>query len=479
MKSQNTFFSSQKLFPNIIFFLFEFLILIILLPINLLSECPEDYAIRRKIAGGYGGCEGIYCTEEEFNEGICIIDNAKVKAKWLSNILTISTYGYRYVNFAKTQTDDLFIVMSSYPKKPNREFYGITKIGRGFFVINETEYTHHVIDIDPLTEPENGGSEDGGRTEAEVFAVRLSAGVDKGKEYVISIGKHECYAELFDLDTYQMVWVKKPKDFLNSENHDVFSKIYGVFEIDKGSEYHYVIGFLADDTNPAFYLRKIILYGPKLEIDGYNGYNFLGNNPKIDVYTADKLQKMVSCYQNENKKIVCFIRKLTDGNPYEAVIYNEDLDFLGENIIYGPSEQTEYFKCIHYKGNIELFFYYKLYDTSIYHPEIQGKILHNYDNSFSDFPESAANGLIQLNKYPLLNKEMLSDIILYTKERVSISAIDNSKEKLYIIILNIYNDDKKVKIRYYEMKIFKYHQHKIFLEMKLSSWNNFMNLTFS
>ena len=43
------------------------------------QECPENTPIQTS-----GSCQSIYCNEDEFQNGDCIINNSIIKTQWLN-----------------------------------------------------------------------------------------------------------------------------------------------------------------------------------------------------------------------------------------------------------------------------------------------------------------------------------------------------------------------------------------------------------
>ena len=150
---------------------------LIVLEINS-SECPENQPILKE-----NTCSFTYCTESEFNNNYCSINNTKIKTQWLSNIIIFGDNNARFINFATFSNGD-FIVEATPCKLLTeismRFFFGLTKNGRGFFKINNKETPFHSI------EPTNENNK-GKKYQAEIQIARIKQ--ENNMEYLLSLSK--------------------------------------------------------------------------------------------------------------------------------------------------------------------------------------------------------------------------------------------------------------------------------------------------
>ena len=72
----------------------------------------------------------------------------------------------------------------------------------------------------------------------------------------------------------------------------------------------------------------------------------------------------------------------------------------------------------------------------------------------------------------------MNDIIRITENKIAFLTTLNNQETLYIIIFHLYGD-RKVKIRYYSIKLYALYHHKILLDMKLIQYKNILGLGMS
>ena len=67
----------------------------------------------------------------------------------------------------------------------------------------------------------------------------------------------------------------------------------------------------------------------------------------------------------------------------------------------------------------------------------------------------------------------MNDLIKLSENKIVFSAVLTSKEKIYIIIFNIFSD-KNMKIRYYSINSFALYNYKILLDLRIHNYNNFL-----
>ena len=110
---------SLKVVIHIIFFLF----------IIKCEECPKERPIfnYRK-----GMCTVEYCTESQFEEGICIIANSIIKTQWINSVYVLSTSdnSQTYSNVAYDDTQNL--LFESIIDNDNKLFFSMEKGGNGY-----------------------------------------------------------------------------------------------------------------------------------------------------------------------------------------------------------------------------------------------------------------------------------------------------------------------------------------------------------
>ena len=81
---------------------------------NNMLECNDsNYPFEKN---GYDHCVES-CTTYEIDIGTCAIKNEIIKVQWLNNIIYFGPSGYRYINIAVTETNNLYAITSGYVMK--------------------------------------------------------------------------------------------------------------------------------------------------------------------------------------------------------------------------------------------------------------------------------------------------------------------------------------------------------------------------
>ena len=388
-----------------------------------------------------------YCNEEEIKNELCILDNPIIKAQWINNINYISENGFNYINMAITQNDDLIILISTFPTSNKRLLYGITKEGRGYF--NEEKKILKEIN-DPTTI---------GRFESEMFMFKLSP-IDSTTEYLLSFGKTPQLAEIYDLNTKNIVF-HSPISTWFYELFDVKQIVGAYLKLTTNDYNYYLIGLLS---------IKYDTYGhgtPILSLIKFR-INSLGSiiqkthyTKEINVYNS----KVVSCYEMSAYYIICFYKN--EGNKYTMRAFTSNLEEKQYSEI-APADENDnkYFKCVHFYGEIGAFLYYSN-DNPPYANIVFKKYCTSSDSISNVFSK------MTFNDYLFNYNCTLNDIIKVFDKKIIFSAASLDNSKLYII--SIYNyDQEKIIQRIYEINSFAYNNYKFYNVIRIQFYNNFL-----
>ena len=182
----------------------------------------------------------------------------------------------------------------------------------------------------------------------------------------------------------------------------------------------------------------------------------------------------VTCYETENYIRICLYQN--QDNILEIYLYNQITQNDIMKIPLTPeifdSDCLIFFKAIHFKKEIGVFMFYT--KTSLTTPIISFKIfkndkLENY-NSF---------GTVNINKIDNFNSNItLNDLIKISDDKIGIASVSKDKSFLYLVILNFFDEDTKMMITYYKFNMAEIYL-KIYLDIKLYLFNNFICLGFS
>ena len=172
----------------------------------LITPVKNECNISTPILKSDGTCVLDYCSDEDYEQEICIISNEIIKTQWLTNIIKIGDKDCRYVNFATYSNGSMIVETTAYPGNKYRYFYGLKSNGLPFF-----DNSYH-YSIKAYNDPAN--DEDKYRYEAEISAVIINETQYLGQEYLVSIPKGSQNSELFIFDNGNTI--KKKKSIRNA-----------------------------------------------------------------------------------------------------------------------------------------------------------------------------------------------------------------------------------------------------------------------
>ena len=329
------------------------LVQIILFSVKINAEityCPNSTPIYIKSSDS---CELKYCKSDDFSSGECTIFNDKVKIQWLNNIITISDFNFRYVNFGKYENGDIVIGATEYPGTKDREFYGIKYNGRPIFIKDSKETPYYKTEI---PDDKSGLFEGGGMI--------VKTQPDR-KEYYFYLSKLSNFAEMLDLKNGNKYYTFAAT-FGNITS--ILSLRHAIVEInDENNNYYYIIGFVGCNANENIYiyLRKYIFvinsnsfyqYITSVKIENYHGY-------------------MLSCFETSNSLIICFYMSLVTEvnlfNNYENKLYMNLIKYSSElseeitdSLEITLDEPYSFHKCVHLTDKVGAFAFFDNYSNS-------------------------------------------------------------------------------------------------------------------
>ena len=205
----------------------------------ILNECDLDSPILKNDT-----CVSI-CTEEEFKSKICEINNTQIKTQWLNNIITVGEKNYKYINIATFSNGDMIAVSAYYHKKGSnkRQFYGLKKNGRYYFKNNDNNETSFYS-----FEVNDANGKEIIRYEAEVFVTKVNTkGEENGKEYMVSIGRTDSGAELYDFEN-NIVYKNKTTKIFDGYNNTAF-RTFALNYISSKNNYITLFGIICTPKN--------------------------------------------------------------------------------------------------------------------------------------------------------------------------------------------------------------------------------------
>jgi len=347
-----------------------------------------------------------YCSKEEIDEKLCVVENEVIKNQWINNINYLSEGNYKYINLVSTEKGDLIIVISTYPATNTRLFYGLTKEGRGYFTVDDKESKIFSMTMSSTSIIM--------RFESETFMVKLQAKTSK-QEYIMEFGKSPQLLHLYDLDS---------KRILIQEFSDVFYQLNNIHQmvgtsvkLSDNNYNYYLIGLLAIK-----YVSGIgtnTLYLIKFRVASLNSAISINDKRKAEVQAYNS--SCISCYETSTNYIICFYKN--KNNKYTIGPFNSNLSTKPSvEIANGNNNHLIFFKCVHFYKDIGAFLYYT--NENPPHAVLEFK---KYSND--EITDSYTK--ISFNDYSFYYNITLNDIIKVFDKKIYFAAASLDKLKIY------------------------------------------------
>ena len=437
-------------------FLTFFIFLIILIPSHCECEINRPFIKNEK-------CQSDPCTQNELNQGICLINNSIIKTQWLNNIVILNERKYRYGSFAINSEGDMFI---EYSMDNSRLFYGLKKNGKYYFKDEENKETpiKHYLVIN-----NDNPSEIVKQYESKKIFISLKSDTYNSKEYFFGVSADLGYAELFDFDS-EHYSIMKTEQLLGFK---IFSYSYFLLNLNN-TEKEYVCGFTRtlENEGDSITLTKISF-----------SENYLVGNEKIKDQTLRynmknrivssfiKEERIYLFYLNSDKKYIVNIYDyvLNQRNNETIVIYDKEMGNINEG-------KGLFFTFINLRDNITIFIYYTGLEEN--YPQLKvGNLVYtlNNRNIYYYYFEEIIFKII--DEYKFQSDILKNDLIKIHNKRFSFISSSSDNSTLYILLFDLYNHYKNMKTRVYKINIYNYYNYKLAYEFSSILFNN--NLVFS
>ena len=439
----------------------------LLLLIDICSNYCDDIS-KPILLSGDNTCVMKYCSEEEFKNKICIKDNNIIRNQWLNNIITFGDKNSTFSKIAKYTSGDIVAVSNNkFGYDGISYFYGLKENGRPLFVKENKENPYKSLIFDGQLfyyELKND--------EGEILVIKIES---SNKEYIINIQREYLYMELYDFEDEYIHYVVSYFIFSSDEEvYSIYSYRGSLFNI-KDSNYFMYAGIFVkyiDEKEYYFLLLFILSLSKKEIIDYYSEYQELINIRSEEIAGYGY---MTSCFQTEDGEyIFCFYIHSLNEKKYKIIIFDKELQKLEPelSIISNVLDENKFFKCIYYEGYKGIFVYYKKIDDNGPFPVILFR--RKVDEEIIEW-ENLDN--ITIKSYIFNTDLNLNDVIKLSNNYIYFASVSTDKEILYIVTLNIFDNQSKVKIRYYIIRIFGLYQYKFYSELRLNNYKQF--ITFS
>ena len=377
----------------------------------------------------------------------------------LDNIIKIGIDNYRYVRFSLSSKGDMIVDSStdirygSNNEFQKRVFFGLKRNGRFYFKDeNSKEIPFYTLtsNVDQC----NGHPESG--------FIQLSTNDDNnGKEYLFNIGTNK--AEISDFEKGEI----SSAVILSFYNTKKISSLVNTFfksSYSHDSKHYYI--FANSVTGRQIYLTR----------DYFDSSQISTIRLKDSFILDESYYRIVTCFETDDHIIICLY--LNKDHYLEIYGYSQQTSTgVVQDLLYYEKEIEEnaniFFKGIHLKKEIGVFMYYT--STSDLNPFISFK---NVDKDKSQMVNYNL-GIVKLDKYNLNPGTLLNDIIKINDNKICICSTSQNKEILYLLILNLFDDISKIMINYYAIEIYKLYSHKIYYDMRLFIYNDYITFGFS
>ena len=394
-------------------------------------------------------------------------DDSNTNIQILSSIIIISPQSYRYININSNKDDDLVVLTTKSTGTGERLFYGLRENGRFLFKDeNSNEYPYLIFNISG----EEGNQK---KFDSESFFIQLSnsgKSIDKN-EYYLSVAKDDLYTEIFDFENKsENNNFKRTMELFGSKIYsDRWSIIRLVGSEDDKKNYNYLFAAINKKENEnefKLYLKKIY-FNYKL----LSKFNITDETKEIEC----KENKMVSCFQTDKGKIVCFYRAKSKEEEEEDedltyyTISAFDYDFSDEDTIQIEESNSSlaFYKGIHLKEEVGFFLYFLGIELS--RPFIVFKSIDS-EGKIKDYNSIRT---LHVDFFTIFRYDyMLNDIIKFSNSSVFYVSCAQNKEKFFYVNISLLSDNQKVNMRFYHQLIREQNKFSIFKEIRLSLYKN-------
>ena len=381
----------------------------------------------------------------------------------INNIIELGGENFRYNHFSLSSKGDMIIDTSAYPGNNERRFFGLKKNGRPYFKDEKENETPYFSLFVSGLENENQQKIEG---ESSFILLNSTNKEEYGKEYLLSYAR-DSYVELYDLENKQYTYEKTSFFFNMSIISDV-GTIIKANSKDSNSMYDYIFSYIyKEDTKYRFYVVRGVLKFTNLTKKYHKEYT------KKKTCTN---RRMASCFQTKSTKIVCLYQQSPEYN-YLVSVFNEINDTQGNATLYSGSKSSEdikvFYKGIHLRDEIGVFIYYITCNDT--YPRISFRIINSTDGI--EPYRNLSN--IKINKKNFSAYALLNDIIKLDDNKIAFIAPSYDKLSLNIVIINIYNNDNQLAMRYYSIEFFDSYSYKFYLDLRSFVYNDFIAVAFS
>ena len=455
---KNFFFFLKLIYKNLPI---NFYLFIAIIKNSYQEECEKSTPIKLND----NNCYLKYCTKEEFDQGKCVIDNSIIKTQWLTNIINVGSKTFRFINFAISSKNELYLHTTAYPNSYYNCFFGIKSNGRPLLNFNGELLSVVCVKYDDLSIK--------ARYNGELITLVVSDN-NIEKEYLMSIGKDDNYVELFDFINKEIIFYSTTK---RMTDYNIRSKYFALLDYVENNKHYYILSFIGKDlvnNNHYFVFQKYdFSYNSKNDEISHVKTEYL----KIINLGENNYKFALSCYQTEKRLFVCFY--YNSNQYYTAVIYDIKLNQQESFDMAQPSNnQHLFFKCIHLKKEIGIFYYFLGENVDNGKPKID-IVEFIKDSNENNYKRNYIFKSLTTKIDNIKDTVYYNSIIKLNDNKFGMIQLSNNNKIIYIITFNLYNNDKKIISRYYTINLFELYNLKVSNDISSILFNSFFISGFS
>ena len=303
-----------------------YIYILFLLIVEINNECDKSIPIYKN-----GECSNVYCTEDEFKNGDCIINNSIIKTQWLNKLIFLGNNEifrideFQLYTSIEMPNNDLFLLFSN-AYQDYIYIYGLKSSGEEYFKDNDEN----------LKIIQSNGE--------EMYYVNNVGLIINNKQYILLCrfySSSQC--EIIDYEN-NIIYYEDIYKFLKYDDPE---------DLRVGSEFFTIINLNQKSTFLLTYLESnsIDLSIINLQTEDLSSYDII-KNKKRDITLSDNQYYDIRCFITKEKMIECVIAQ---ADKLVVEIYDESLDY--KNIIELDNENVgdEFLSavnCIHLKNEI-------------------------------------------------------------------------------------------------------------------------------
>ena len=445
-----------------LFIIFLYLFTFLILEIN--NQCDKESPIKKK---NDNNCYNIYCTEIEFQNGDCIIDNPIIRTQWLNKLFYLGDNIINILTVIEMPNNNVFFLSTA--RDSNSDYFYIYRLeSSGEINYNENNNNFKKILVSSFSET------------IGKFLINAVGLMIDNKEYIFLCQFAYTECQIIEFEN-TIIFNKQLIEILDVDQPKKSSNYYTILNLNQNNDV--LLSFACKDwfSNSFLSLTKINLK----------------RDEEIDFYVYQPVSKLghtfnsffdISCFITERNFLECLVQY---DNKLKVEIYNEiyselinhlysiEIDSLG-------SETIRFAKCIHLKNEIGVFSYHFSPVGGIGRPlYIQIKELR--DNNLE-------NVIDNNDKFEIAIEDNYSDLISSLSFNIFLIKLSDNKfsiaylsdNEIYgrgiiiIVIFDLYGDNEdNLFIRYYKINLNLYNLIMYYwLNLNLFKFNSFLGIAF-